>query len=412
MLSLSYRLRTWSDRTAATGTHPFWTTGLLVLPGLITALGFTLLASRRWGTLDASLAVFIIIFAQWQMLGVTVAKLGIDQVVFAAVTADESIYFGARSHLLCRVLPVTVAFSSVVALVFSPWAGVAAFVTLMLDAHSTMLVADLNARKSYRATVIANLLNYPLFFALLFACALSRALTAEASLGLFVLASLTRWLWLRGQTANRADRRRVTCNVSGAMGAQQVLNYLAFRIDQVILPVIGVMFGERFRGAEFMNQYLFLAKFPELFSSMVVILGTVLLPRVFIRDASVSLARHAWEHRRLLAVLLLITMGALAVYAATWNGRRIPVVAWLPFFCHALLVLPVNICTYSMLRHNHVGGLLRNLSVSSLVGMSLVTALGLTGQVALLGWVVPAQLALLIGFTYLLSWGKKSDVYV
>lgn len=77
-----------------------------------------LLASNRWAILEPTVTVFIILCVQWQALGLTIAKLGVDNVVYAMVSKDETLSFMAGEYVLTRVLPLTMIFSVSVWFVF------------------------------------------------------------------------------------------------------------------------------------------------------------------------------------------------------------------------------------------------------------------------------------------------------
>src|SRR3990172_11695978 len=129
----------------------------LLSSGVVSAVGFMLIASQRMTLFDQHLAAFLILFVQWQTFGLKIYKIGIEAVVFAAVSSDQNKYFDPRQFIVRTVLPLAGFFSIVVLFVFSLWAAVVSFGSILLDAYSLIIMADLNARGFYRITSISNL---------------------------------------------------------------------------------------------------------------------------------------------------------------------------------------------------------------------------------------------------------------
>jgi hypothetical protein len=376
---------------------------------VVGALGFILIASNRWQLFDPAIAVFIILFVQWQTLGLTVSKLGVEQTVFALVSERNGINLDTGGYLLRSVLPLSALFALAVLYVFSPWCAAVAFLSVILDSASLILMAEFNARGFFRVTTVGNLLNYPLFFLLLFALNPVVTMNQDWALALFLLTSTARWCWLR-QNRRQAAGETVTIACTTAMGVQQALNYLLFRFDQVLLALLGLktQFGET------VALYVFLAKFPELAAGVLVIAGTVAFPKRYLHYPVEYGA--LWQGTRRNAARIagyLLSCGVAALlYTRVWKGAAIPWLLVLPFLLHALLILPANNLTYSMLRQGYLGGLVRKLAWSGAAGAALVLLLGAARDLTALPWLIPAQLLAFILQGLCLGWGKQRVLYV
>lgn len=375
---------------------------------VISALGFILVASNRIIVIEPAIAIFIILYVQWQTLGLTIAKLGIEQVVFAMVSADEQSYLNPITYLIYRVFPLASVFSVVVLFVFSPWAAVVAFGTILLDTYSLIIIADLNARKRFKATAISNLCNYPLFFMVLFFVNVYGKLSITTALTIFLVSSFVRAVWLRKNQVIPQSKTEVVCRVNIQMGLQQALNYLMFRADQIVLALIGL--NSQF--SENLSLYVFLAKFPELLSGVLVIAGTVFFPKYYLKypfsvNAIISKCLKNAPIFLFYAALVLL---AFLAYSGLWKGSAISPNLLIPFFVHSLFILLANNITYSALRQGYLRRLLMNLAISAFSGLVMAIVV-LRFDVMLLAWAVPLQLLVFIILTLLFKWGRPVGLY-
>lgn len=376
---------------------------------VISAIGFIVIASNRWLAVEAQVAVFLILFVQWQTLGLTIAKTGIEQVVFAMVSKDDAAYLNPLGYVFSKALPLALLFSIVVCFVFSPWAGTVAFGTILLDTWSLIIMADLNARQRFGVTAASNLLNYPLFFAGIFIISRFERLTIPIVLMVFLLASVVRWAFLANNRFVREGMREVVCTASMEMGVQQVLNHLLFRADQIVLAILGL----KLQSVNDAGMYIFLAKFPELAAGVMVVAGTVLFPRMYIsypcdiRQLLGSLVKRWPLAAGYVAALAL----ALALYLVLWKGTDISPWLLLPFLLHTLAIILVNNITYSALRQGYLRRLLINLAVAVSVGLAVAVQLHFDFNVFVLAWIVPVQLLVFISLTFALNWGRTRQLY-
>ena len=229
--------------------------------GVVSALALTIVTSNRWNLLDPGVGVTLVLFLQWQILGLTLTKMGIDQIIFAAVTENPRQQPTARAHMLRRALPLGILFSVLVAVVFGPWYGLACLFSLVLDTHAILLLADLNARERYTEVMVASLLNYPLFFLLVFGLqAAWRPVTTGIVLVLFVLTSVTRWVWLTFNRSAPSTFQTISYQGTALTGAVPLLNFLMFRVDQVLLGTTFVTTLVATVGSDFARQLLFASR--------------------------------------------------------------------------------------------------------------------------------------------------------
>jgi hypothetical protein len=182
-----------------------------------------------------------------------------------------------------------------------------------------------------------------------------------------------------------------------SLAIQPVLNYLAFRMDHLVLTVLLVWAPHTLQSG-FLFQYVFLAKFPELLAGIFVQAGLVIFPRVNLKSPLtnknvIDLARRHWPWCA--TTLALITVSA-AMYIQLYLLEQLPFAMMIPFAVHALLVFPTNLVSFGMFQIGRTRKLLSNLSIALLIGMTWVVVIGATGTWSLLAWLVPLQLTVFV----------------
>lgn len=386
-------------------------TGFISLLGssVISALGFIMIASNRVVEIESATAVFIILFVQWQILGLTIAKTGIEQVVFAAVTENANLFFKPAKYVYQKAMPLAGVFACVISFTFSPWAAVVAFGSIVLDTYSLIVMADLNARKAFKITALSNLLNYPLFFSIIFAVNFYGKLTVNLMLSAFLLSSLVRLLWLEHHRIVLPEMQEVVCKANVAMGGQQALNYLLFRIDQLLLAIVAL----KMVTPENAGMYVFLAKFPELVSGVMVVAGSVLFPARYIKYpfSSKDIFKILKKYAVFIAGYFTAILLAFYAYLHLWKGTGIPWHLVVPFFVHSLCIVLVNNISYSALRQGYLHRLLLNLLYSVLTGLFLGAIIFVNFNVGSLSLIVPAQLLLFVTLSLVMGWGQRKELY-
>lgn len=380
--------------------------------GLISALFLALLASQRLESIPSDSVVFVLLFVQWQVLGLTVAKLGIDQVVFATVTRDTTLRYDLVNFLFTRSLPLGLGVSMAIAFIFSPFAGAVALVSILLDVYAVAGGADMNARRQFLVSTVANFLNYPLFFFLLLLTSLATS-DINVILSCFAFSSLVRAAWIFSRLRTIRVHHLVRFSAAGSMVAQQLGNYLLYRVDQLSLAFLGAVSSLTLASSE---QYVFWAKFPELIASGILILGLFLLPPLLNRTdlagryLRIQISVDYWLF---LGALAFMIIAAFAVYQLAWDGT-LTYSEWqrsIPFLLHSILILPVHAISYLLLGDGQVASLVRNLVLSMAIGAIPWAVAYKLSSTFVLSLVVPIQLATFILATFMLPLLSARPLY-
>jgi hypothetical protein len=370
---------------------------ILLGSGFISAIGMAALARGIIPGISLAASSSIILLVQWQVLVLTCAKMGLDQAIFAAVTASPSIHLSIRRHLLVRALPIGMIFFFVLARIFDPFSAAACTASALIDTEAVSRASELAARRRFSAVTVGNLLNYPVFILLLVLSHDSDRRALRVAACCFLASSILRWLWIMSRRDERAHVTSEPAVASLGLGLQQGLNYLLFRGDQVAMPVAARWLFLPYSTAS-LSGYLFLARLPELFSSALVTVGPVVLPtlhrRIFQPD-SVSARRETL----IASGAAIITVAALAV-GGFWIVSERPT-NWallVAFAAAAMLALPANLITYSLLRAQQLSDIIRSLVIAVSFGLAAQTVALLIGSPSVFAISVPVALATYIAF--------------
>jgi hypothetical protein len=377
--------------------------------GVISAIGFIAIASGRLSLFDAAGSSFVILFVQWQTLGLTIAKLGIDQVVFAAVSKDETASLSPINYVKYNPVVLAGVFSIIMFFVFSPLASIIAFMSIIIDTMSIIIVSDLNARKKYKITAVSNLLNYPLFFLILIIISYYKLLNVNTALLVFLTTSSIRYIWLSINRHIQPNMNEIQCINQLQMGLQQILNYLLFKADQILLAVIGLNNPL----SEYVIMYVFMSKLPELLSNVMIIAGTIVFPKIYIRYPFTSneILRKVSNNIIYWIGYLAIIVLALFIYDLMWKGTPVPLYLKLSIIINSASIFLINNITYSMLRQGYLNMLTRNLFYSVLIGIVPVLYLIGNFSILVLSLIIPIQVSVFIMMAVFVNWENNRVIH-
>jgi hypothetical protein len=348
----------------------------------------------------------------WQVVGLVIAKLGMDQVAFAAVSVNKNSHFEVFLLIKKRSSYLACVISIVGAFFFDIYVAFSLFVSILLDTFSTIRMSELNAREEFIKASTANLLNYPVFFCGIFVSSFLFELSEIYILALFCASSFLRAVWLQLNQIPTLDLVPVESNSDVRMVVQQVLNSLMFRLDQIALSFPA--FPQLFLKGHDLGTYLFLAKYFEIAASIVPIIGAVIFPAIWLSfsgDGS-NESRSRQKLRALSYGIWLITIVGLFLVYITWlSTAKLRTFGNLPFVLGAFLALPVNLITYSMLRAQRLDRLIRNQVLGLLTGCLLWLGLYLLKAIENLGWLVAFQLFIFAVLSRILDWRRERTAY-
>ena len=142
-------------------------------------------------------------------------------------------------------------------------------------------------------------------------------------------------------------------------------------------------------------------------------LSGILYPRLHlkypfaVRDLLMTAARRP----RLVAAYILAVALSLAAYSVVWRGSPLPTVLLASRALSALLILPANALTYSMIRQGHLRGLVRNLAVVVTLGLGVIVASYIFNAPKIFVMTVPLQLGMFVMLALTSNWLARQNQY-
>ena len=136
--------------------------------GLFTTIGFVILASGRIYTIEDDISLFVLIFIQFQMIGLTISKFGIDNLIYANYISDNNYKIDPVVYIKKFGIYLILLFCIISYFTFNLQSAIFLFFLLIFDTFSVLSLIQISARGNYNATLFSNLLSYPLFFLLFF----------------------------------------------------------------------------------------------------------------------------------------------------------------------------------------------------------------------------------------------------
>jgi len=385
----------WSNYTE-TAVNSF----LLLLPGAISALLIFFISSNRLFSGNKDYTLSLLNFYQLQMLGITIAKYGIDQMVISRLKpgyrTDTNTFF------LQRVLPLTLAFCIVIGFI-KGWIY-AAFLALIIpmEIMSILVSVEWSISNRVRFTSLLTLLGNPLAFILAYIVYKQNLLSVNLMFGCFLFSSLIR-ITLALLFRNKGSKTKIAI-LSYHVPLQQVGNYFMFRLDQVIIAMsLGISF---FSNKSLITHYLFLAKFPEVASGVIVTLAPILYRRLG-DQAEVSLKKLFNDKLfLLLSVCICICQLAVSFFLFKPGNMNNNILLFLPVVLSSLLILPANLVTYILLKNAEVSKINVLNFISCTIGLLVLGLVFLSNNVYIFSLLVPIQLLVYIVFFKLLYYEK------
>jgi len=354
-----------------------------------------LLASGKFDYISNELSVKILLFIQFQIIGITISKYGLDSLVFAKMIGNSNSVYDPLEYIKKKGILLSILCAGVYAVMYDYTYALVIFCTIVFDVYSVVAIVQMNVMKHYNYALFANIAAYPLFFGVLLVSSLFFEYNYGQMIALYAVCIFLRFLlsWIFIMKKKRAENiELMELEVPFSLGIQQILNFSLFKIDQIIISlgaVLLVFFG--IMGQD-IQQILFLSKFPELVSGVLVSLSFLYAPYLIIESREGLIAvldKYKW-------ILVLYGVGlaiALWIYTLIWRGEAdLDIVYAVSYLIVSVLAVFVNIVTLGYLKKNEVNILVKNLVISSGIGIVFLLIIPFLGMGRYMVCCVPMQM--------------------
>lgn len=368
----------------------------LLASGILTSFAFILISSGRLDFIDSKESIRLILFTQYQMIGLTVVKFGMESLFYARFLNDPFEKFNPLRYIYKFGIFVILLFS-----LFIFWIekdvlkGIVVFFTLFFDVYSIFTIVQVGARNKYGKVLLLNLLSYPLFFGLFFTFKYFNFFESFSFLYLFLLCAFVRFL-VAFKIYKNINVAEVDYDVEYGVGVQQVLNYVLFKGDQIVFSLgTTLVFFYSYTNDE-LDKYLFLTRFPELISG-------VLVSLVFLYGANFSIANRndffkvISKYKLLLGLYFIALLLLFIIYCFLWKmPQELKMLDVIPYFIVSIAIFFVNMITLGMMKSNKIKLLIYNLFFSIFLSLILQLIMKFCGFVNLVLWITPVQMIIFI----------------
>lgn len=374
-----------------------WLLPLLALVGtsMLGGVFISLMTAGKFDYISSTAGANLGIFLSFQMLGVTVAKAGVDSFVLSKASLDRAggIY-KLNDVFVTKLIYLWLAFCLVAFFILkNKFELLACAVTILFDVYSAIRIAEFSAREKYNVVTFGNISKYPLFFFLAFATSSFKEVGFNDLLLIFVLVSFIRWFMLY-KISSSCDYTSLPIISIGLLSIQQVLNYLLFRMDQVSIPILAnfikIDSGD-------LNKFVFFTKYPELVSYFATASGALLFPRFQTRwlNQPTNAKIEIWAIRFFLLCLCAI---GLIVYNMLFINESVDAYIFFALVCAAALNFEVNYCTFALVGRDCLKPLVLVLLCAVFAGAVFISLIGYANSLSLIYWGVPLQMFIFIIF--------------
>ena len=376
---------------------------LLLVPGLLSSLAIVFISSGKWYYIPKDVSLKLLQLIQFQMLGLTICKFGIDQTGFALLYKQPGSTLLIKDLFLKRVIPLAIVYSVVISFFVGYLPALVLCVNLCLEVFSLVVIAELNIAKGFKKISIIMLGGYPLLFAILLSYSLFQIPSIVAICIVFLAASIFK------ATASYHLRFKSETSVLPILDVyvmfQQFLNYMLFRGDQIL--IFSALFSAFwFSDNNFSRSSLvYLTKYPELINGLLTAVWVLYLPQLT-KDFVSSFKLFLRNNKLFLFVLItgILSVGIFHYFFGHISYQH-PILLYAIFFLNIILGIPVNMVTFHLFKEGRVNKIVQ-ISISSLlIGLLLFFISFYFKNSWVFVSIVPCQLLLYL--TIFLFWKKK-----
>lgn len=361
----------------------------LLTSGFFVAITLAVVARPNLIPFERSIRLFIIDFQVWQTLGITLIKVGIDQLIFVKISRnfDQNI---EKKEFIVHTQVLNFLFCLSYAL-FNPFElAILLFLVLFFDLNSVIIVAELTGRYIFNVTVISNLLRNVLPYLVI--CLFYEYVTESVITLVILSGAILRFAILNNYLKKISyEGDSLVLKVSYVVIIQQSLNFLLFKIDNIIISTIRKFNIKNILLDELTFLYIY-QRLPDIISGVSTTIAPILLPWIYEKYRKDSYRRIKSQYFILLAALFLSLTLVSYVYFIV-QDVSVTISTLLVVTTQSVLIFIMNYLTYEYFAENRLGDLVKVLSISVFIG-SVFFVIGYIAGVSVVKiiYIVPIQM--------------------
>lgn len=372
---------------------------LLLLPGVLTSLLIVFISSGRWMFLSRELATWLIQLIQLQMLGITICKFGADQIGFAFLQNNAESGIEVKNLYIKRTIPLAIIFSVVIFYFTDFITAICLLASILFEVFNVITIVEHSALKNFNKVSLQQMFGYPLLLGLVLLASIVFKINKNEIAILLPVVTFIKFLVSKN---NRYHfKKYLPTLIHLGVPIQQISNFFLFKFDQVLLSTILLKFALFSDSNYNIDEYVYLTKYPELVTGVLTGLWSLYINEFSI-DFTHSINSFFKKHITFL-VLLVIGIFAVGIIHYSIGILTIKNIQLFYFACfiNCLLILPVNLITFHLMKYNKIKSINKLSVVSLFVGVFILVISILNKWSIGILFIVPIQLVCFLG-TYFL----------
>lgn len=334
--------------------------------GASAAFSISILTSGRLNSIapEASTAFAWLIIVQ--SLCVTVAKIGFDSSIVALLSrcSDSERRYALPSWFGLYVFSIASVFALGTTFYFSSWElGACLFIASLLDTFAVLKIAELTAKRRIIKPLIANILRYPFLLGAIVATMTINTVSIRVFCILYVASALARFTYLLLREDKEFETVPLDVKV-GLLAAQQILNFLVFRIDQLSARII-------FDAEDSARRFMYFMSYSDMTLVGVAAVGGIVFPQLLQHFGGLAPVHARRDGLTAIIMLAICISLGFFLYASFFVGRP---ANWFEILCiivAATVGSHVNFQAFLAYRSNN----LRILVIAQAIGLFVAFAM-------------------------------------
>ena len=335
--------------------------------GVISSLGFILFSSNTFEFIEFNIVIDLLIILQIHTIGLTITKLSYDSISYSHYINNPNIKPKVINFILRKSLILALPIFVFSIYRFNILIAVLVFINVLLDQYSNLIVNQLNFRHLFKPAFILNFMSYPLLFITIIFISYIINIDLKYYVIIFSIClffkSFTSFIYYK----NILCEIEIDLIPKWNMGFQQILNYILFKSDTIIisLPLV-IVTSFNINKSEIL-EVLYLSRFPELVSGITLSLSVLYYPRYIFENG-----RELFKLINLkeLITYLLFTLIFYWVFLLFWkHSKELQMHNIVFYFLNGFLVIFCNLISFNLIKIEKYSFLFYNLMISCFVGV-------------------------------------------
>lgn len=335
--------------------------------GIISSIGIILLSSNAIKFLDVNIVIDLLIIIQIHSIGLTITKLSFDVISYSFFLNNKNFRPKIKKFLFKKSLILAIPILIFAIYRFGYVIGILIFLNIILDQFSNLVINQLNYRHLFNKAFILNLLSYPLFFLTIILVSYYFKFNLLYYVIIFFICLALKFIFSEYFYNRIYFTKDIDLLPNWNMGFQQILNYLLFKSDTIIISLPLVFISILNIDKSELLEIFYLSRFPELISGITLALSVLYYPRYIFISGSEFL--HKIKLKDFLFYIFSVVL-LFSIFLLFWkHSQKLNTYNIIFYFLNGFFVLFCNLITFNLIKMEKYKFLINNLLLSFSFGV-------------------------------------------